>query len=133
MPFYKKLEKRFGTEKLLIFAFFMYGIKNLAIGLSGNVTMAVIASATNGFCFPLSITGVQSYVDQITPREYAATAQLVSNTCGQIVSQIIGLALCGVLTTYISAGTALAILSVFAFAGCAIFAAGIRKLNNIKA
>ena len=133
MPFYKKLEKRFGTEKLLIFAFFMYGIKNLAIGLSGNVTMAVIASATNGFCFPLSITGVQSYVDQITPREYAATAQLVSNTSGMIISQIVGLALCGVITTFTTAGVALAILSVFAFAGCAIFAAGVKKLNKTKA
>ena len=133
MPFYKRLEKRFGAEKLLVVAFFMYGVKNLAIGLSGNVTFALLASVTQAGCFSLSLPGVQSYVDQITPREYAATAQLVSNTCGQIVSQIIGLALCGVLTTYISAGTALAILSVFAFAGCAIFAAGLRKLNNIKA
>ena len=42
----------------------------------------------------------------------------------------IGLALCGVLTTYISAGAALAWLSITAFAGCIIFAVGIGKLNN---
>ena len=130
MPFYKRLENRFGTEKLLIFAFCMYGVKNLAVGFSGNVTMAIIASATNGLCFPFSITGAQSYVDQVTPRKYAATAQLVSNTCGMIISQIVGLALCGVLTTYISAGAALAWLSIFAFAGCAIFAVGVSKLNK---
>lgn len=130
MPFYKKLENKFGAEKLLTFAFFMYGVKNLAIGLSGNVTFALLASVTQAGCFSLSLPGVQSYVDQITPREYAATAQLVSNTCGQIISQIIGLALCGVLTTYISAGAALAWLSITAFAGCIIFAVGIGKLNN---
>ena len=130
MPFYKKLEKRFGAEKLLIVAFFMYGVKNLAIGLSGNVTFALLASVTQAGCFSLSLPGVQSYVDQITPRKYAATAQLVSNTCGQIVSQIIGLALCGILTTYISAGAALAWLSISAFIGCIVFAFGIAKLNK---
>ncbi len=132
MPFYKKLEARFGAEKVLIFAFCMYGVKNLSIGLANNVTLAVIASATNGLCFPLSITGVQSYVDQITQREYAATAQLVSNTSGMIISQIIGLALCGVLTTYVSAGTALAWLSVFAFISCVVFAVGVKKLGKVK-
>ncbi|MBR2503869.1 MAG: MFS transporter [Oscillospiraceae bacterium] len=130
MPFYKKLERKFGAEKLLVVAFFMYGVKNLAIGLSGNVTFALLASVTQAGCFSLSLPGVQSYVDQITPREYAATAQLVSNTCGQIISQIIGLALCGVLTTYISAGAALAWLSITAFAGCIIFALGIRKISR---
>ena len=130
MPFYKKLEDIFGTEKLLIFAFFMYGVKNLAIGLSGNVTMAVIASATNGLCFPLSITGAQSYVDQVAPREYAATAQLVSNTCGMIISQIVGLALCGIITTFTTAGVALAVLSVFAFISTAIFVTGLKKLGR---
>ena len=130
MPFYKKLERKFGAENLLVVAFFMYGVKNLAIGLSGNVTFALLASVTQAGCFSLSLPGVQSYVDQITPREYAATAQLVSNTCGQIISQIIGLALCGVLTTYISAGAALAWLSITAFAGCIIFALGIRKISR---
>lgn len=132
MPFYKRLENRFGTENLLIFAFCMYGVKNLAVGLSGNVTMAIIASATNGLCFPFSIAGAQSYVDQVAPRKYAATAQLVSNTSGMIISQIVGLALCGVLTTYTTAGVALAWLSIFAFAGCAIFVAGLKKLNRAE-
>ena len=50
-----------------------------------------------------------------------------------IISQIVGLALCGVITTFTTAGVALAILSVFAFAGCAIFAAGVKKLNKTKA
>lgn len=132
MPFYKKLERKFGAEKLLVFAFFMFGVKNLAIGLSGNVPLALIASVTQAGCFSIALPGVQSYVDQITPREFSATAQLVSNTCGQIVSQIIGLALCGVLTTYISAGAALAWLSITAFAGCVFFAIGIAKLNKAE-
>ena len=130
MPMYKKLEELFGTEKLLVFAFFMYAVKNLAIGLSGNVTLAIFASAINGLCFPFTLAGAQSYVDRITPRKYAATAQLISNTCGMIISQIVGLALCGVLTTFITAGAALALLSIFAFASCAIFTVGIKKLNN---
>ena len=127
MPFYKKLEKKFGTENLLIFSFLMYGVKNVAIGLSTNVTVAILASATQGLCFSFSLPGVQSYVDQITPREYSATAQMVSNTGGQIISQIVGLAVAGVMTTFIPVGATLAILSVTAFAGCAIFAVGIKK------
>ena len=108
----------------------MYAVKNLAIGLSGNVTLAIFASAINGLCFPFTLAGAQSYVDRITPRKYAATAQLISNTCGMIISQIVGLALCGVLTTFITAGAALALLSIFAFASCIIFTVGIKKLNN---
>ncbi|MBE6895129.1 MAG: MFS transporter [Ruminococcaceae bacterium] len=130
MPFYKKLENKFGTEKLLAFAFFMYGVKNVCIGLSTNVTAAILASATQGLCFSFSLPGVQSYVDQITPREYSATAQMVSNTGGQIISQIVGLAIAGVMTTFIPVGTTMAILSIFAFAGCAIFVIGLKKLNK---
>lgn len=130
MPLYKKLENKFGAEKLLIFAFFMYGVKNVCIGLSTNVTAAIFASATQGLCFAFSLPGVQSYVDQITPREYSATAQMVSNTGGQIISQIVGLAVAGVMTTFISVGATLTILSVSAFAGCVIFAVGLKKLNK---
>ena len=130
MPFYKKLEKKFGAEKLLIFAFFIYGVKNVCIGLSTNVTAAILASATQGLCFSFSLPGVQSYVDKITPREYSATAQMVSNTGGQIISQIVGLAVAGVMTTFISVGATLTILSVSAFAGCVIFAVGLKKLNK---
>lgn len=130
MPFYKKLENKFGAEKLLVFAFFMYGVKNVCIGLSTNVTVAIFASATQGLCFSFSLPGVQSYVDQITPREYSATAQMVSNTGGQIISQILGLAIAGVMTTFIPVGATLAVLSISAFAGCAIFAVGLIKLNK---
>ena len=133
MSFYKKLESKFGTEKLLFFAFFMYGIKALCIGFSTTVPTAIMAAATQGLCFSFSLPGVQSYVDKICPREYSATAQMVSNTGGQIVSQVLGLVVAGVLTTFISVGATLAITSVFAFVASAIFLAGIRKLNKKEA
>lgn len=131
MPFYKRLERKFGTEKMLIFAFFMFGVKNVCIGFSATVTMALLAAVTQGFNFAFALPGVQSYVDKITPREYAATAQLVSNTVGQIVSQILGLAICGVLTTFIPVGAALAVLSIPAFVSSVVFFAGSKKLGKV--
>lgn len=116
---------------MLIFAFFMFGIKNVCIGFSTTVAMALLAAVTQGFNFAFALPGVQSYVDKITPREYSATAQLVSNTVGQIVSQILGLAICGVLTTFIPVGTALAVLSIPAFVSSAVFFIGSKKLGKV--
>ena len=130
MSFYKKLENKFGAEKLLAFAFFMYGVKALCIGFSNTVPTAIMAAATQGLCFSLSLPGVQSYVDNICPREYSATAQMVSNTGGQIVSQVMGLVVAGILTSFISVGATLSITSVFAFISGTVFVFGIRKLNR---
>ena len=130
MTSYKKLEAKFGIEKLLIFSFFMYGVKALCIGFSDTVPTAIMAAATQGLCFAISLPGVQSYVDKICPREFSATAQMVSNTGGQIVSQVAGLVVAGILTTFISVGSTLVITSVFAFASGIAFVAGIKKLNK---
>ena len=130
MSFYKKLENKFGAEKLLIFAFFMYGVKALCIGFSNTVPTAIMAAATQGLCFSLSLPGVQSYVDRICPREYSATAQMISNTGGQIVSQVAGLVIAGVLTTFIPVGATLAITSVFAFISGMVFVLGLKKLGK---
>lgn len=128
MAFFKKLENKFGTVKLLIFAFMMYGVKNLLIGLAGSVPLAIAAAVTQAGCFAIAIPGIQSFVDKIIQREYAATAQLVCNTGGNLISQIIGVLIGGLITTFTTAGNALIITSVFGFISSFVFAVMIKKV-----
>lgn len=126
MQLYHKLEARFGARALLCFSFLMFGVKNLCIGLAPTVSLAVLAGLTQALCFAIVVPATQSYVEKAVPQQFAATAQLVCNTGGQMLSQLPGALLGGALVNVMPAGKMLAWMSVFAFASCALFLAGRR-------
>ena len=131
MQWYKKLEAKFSCTKLLAFAFLMYAVKNALIALAPSVGLAIAASATQGLCYGLVVPATQSFVTTHVSRKYTATAQLVCNTGGMMLSQLPGALLGGLLVGYMSAGNMLLCMSSFAVLSFFVFVAGMKRYRML--
>lgn len=130
---YKRLEARFGTEKMFITSLLGHAFKNILIAVSGNIVLACIFGLLQIAGFAISIPCAQSYIEKTVSHRYAATGQLVGAMVGLSFGQIIGNLIAGFLTGIMSVPEMLIITGLFPLLGIVIFVIFNKRVKAEKA
>lgn len=94
---FSKLSQKVTTDKIMLFSFVMFAVKNLFIYLTPNVLLLQLAQLLQGPSLGLYLPAVVLYMREITPRQISSTALMLSTAVTNAVSSVVGNFLGGIL------------------------------------
>lgn len=118
---YRRLERRFGVETLLVVSMLGYGLKNLCLALAPSLPFIVACLLLQAAGLALAIPASQSMIAKITDTACCATAQCLWSSLGEGLGMIASSLFCSWLVSFSSIRTVFAVTSLFGFAAAALF------------
>lgn len=94
----RRLQRRFGIEKLLVFSFAMFILRVTLMTLANKVWLVYAANALNGITFGIALPIIVTYVTRISPEGFKASGLTMCNAIYASVAGCVGSLLSGWIT-----------------------------------
>lgn len=91
MILYKRLEKIFGLERLLIFGMFMFVIKYYIVTVFVSVPVILASQLLQGISFGLVMPSITSLIYRLVPKDMSSTGLSIASTVYSNLSGVIGI------------------------------------------